>query len=67
MLGNYHNGFKFNCYSPILTQRCNIQKSIRINEETEKIINSMPGDNFSEKIRYMAFYMEKHFELFQEL
>ena len=39
--------------------RCDVQKSIKLDEETYKIINNIPGKNFSQKIRNMAIQFEK--------
>lgn len=38
--------------------QCNIQKSIRIDEYTFKIIDSYPGRNFSDKLRSYVYDVE---------
>lgn len=35
-----------------------VQKSIRIDEESRRIIDSLPGRSFSDKIVYLAYHYQ---------
>lgn len=44
------------CYRKI---RFDISKSIRLDSECVAIINSLPGNTFSEKVRYLCIEYER--------
>ncbi len=48
--------FRDGCYVNI---RCDVSKSVRLDSKCIAIINSLPGNTFSEKVRHLCIEYER--------